>query len=294
MDKLPPHIVVFGPHANCTLEICPIESSVYGYRPSLPANVCLAVLFALAGTVHAYLGLLWRTWFFSACMLMGCSSVVGGYIARTFMYADPWNFGAFMTQILGVGMGPVFFSAAIYVTLSNAVSFLAPELSRFPPRLYYWGFLCCDIVSLSLQAAGAAMAVSGLGVTVVGLDLALGGLGFQLVTISVFCGLFVDFMVRFWRFGKATTRPGDLLAFFCGLGLALLLITVRSAYRLYELHEGFTGGATEYESLYIGMEGVTITIAVYSLLVGHPGLAFRRAKLGSESCVEMLGYGLTK
>jgi hypothetical protein len=46
------------------------------------------------------------------------------------------------------------------------------------------------------------------------------------------------------------------MPFFGFLSLGLLLITVRSVYRLYELHEGFRGDALKGEGLFIGMEGV--------------------------------------
>ncbi|KAF5602888.1 parasitic phase-specific PSP-1 [Fusarium subglutinans] len=55
------NFVIFGPKANCTLELCPIEMSVYGYRPSLPANIAFTALFTLATFAHAYLGFKWKT-----------------------------------------------------------------------------------------------------------------------------------------------------------------------------------------------------------------------------------------
>lgn len=97
-NRLPPYAVVFGPKANCTLEICPIQASAYGYRPDLTTNICFTILFAIAGTVHVYLGIRWRSWFFMGCMLIGCVSAVVGYIGRLLMYQNPWNFAAFMIQ----------------------------------------------------------------------------------------------------------------------------------------------------------------------------------------------------
>jgi hypothetical protein len=48
----PPNVVVFGPGANCTLAICPVEISVYGYRPSLAANISFIALYAVAAVIH--------------------------------------------------------------------------------------------------------------------------------------------------------------------------------------------------------------------------------------------------
>lgn len=96
---LPPYIVTFGPQANCTLEICPIQYSLYGYRPSLAANSSFIGLFGLAGLVHIWLGIQSKTWFFMGAMCVGCVSALLGYVGRVIMYYNPFNFNAFMLQI---------------------------------------------------------------------------------------------------------------------------------------------------------------------------------------------------
>lgn len=96
---IPPYTVVFGPKGNCSLEICPIEHSVYGYRPSLGANIAFIGLFAVAGIAHGYLGFRWKTWFFAAAMELGCISAIIGYTGRVMMFYNPFNFNAFMLQI---------------------------------------------------------------------------------------------------------------------------------------------------------------------------------------------------
>ena len=96
---VPQGAIVFGPKANCTLEICPVQASVFGYRPSLVANATFIALFAVAGIVHTYLGIRWRSWFFMGCMLAGCVSASIGYIGRVMMWYNPFNFAGFMLQI---------------------------------------------------------------------------------------------------------------------------------------------------------------------------------------------------
>ena len=96
---VPPGAVIFGPRANCTLEICPVQYSVYGYRPSLAAKTSFMALFAVAAVIHTYLGFKWRTWFFTACMLVGCLSAILGYGGRVMMHHNPFSFSAFLLQI---------------------------------------------------------------------------------------------------------------------------------------------------------------------------------------------------
>lgn len=116
---LPDNRISFGPDANCTLSTCPIEASVYGYRPSIPANSIFLALFSLAIIVHVALGIRWRSWGFMAFMIFGCLVEIVGYAARILLYKNPFDFLAFLIQIIFITTGPVFYTAAIYVTLSK-------------------------------------------------------------------------------------------------------------------------------------------------------------------------------
>lgn len=99
VPSLPPNMEVFGPGANCTLDLCPIEYSVYGYRPSLAANYTFIALYAVAAVIHVYLGFRWKQWWFMVCMLIGAVNAIIGYVGRVLMYHNPFSFGSFMMQI---------------------------------------------------------------------------------------------------------------------------------------------------------------------------------------------------
>lgn len=115
----PNHYVSFGPSANCTLEVCPIEWSVYGYRPSLPTNIVFLVLYTIAIITHIVLGIRWKSWGFMSCMILGSLVEIVGYAGRIVLYKNPFDFLGFMIQIVFITTGPVFYTAAIYVTLSK-------------------------------------------------------------------------------------------------------------------------------------------------------------------------------
>lgn len=98
-NELPPGVVTFGPDSTCDLDSCPIEWSIYRYRPSLPANIALLALYAVIGVVHAYFGFRWRSWGFAAGMIAGSLSEIIGYVGRIMLYYNPFSFEAFMIQI---------------------------------------------------------------------------------------------------------------------------------------------------------------------------------------------------
>ena len=98
-STLPPVVITFGSDATCDLDSCPVEWSIYQYRPSLPANIVLLVLFSLLGLVHSYLGFRWRSWGFMTGMLLGCLSEIIGYVGRILLYFNPFSWEGFMIQI---------------------------------------------------------------------------------------------------------------------------------------------------------------------------------------------------
>ncbi len=162
----------------------------------------------------------------------------------------------FSQPIACITTTPVYFCAAIYITLAQVINAFAPQLSRFNPSYFYWVFLPCDIVSLALQAAGGAMSVSAKGASQLGVNLALAGLAFQVVTIVIFCGFMGDFTIRYFRSGiNATERGWRVYTFFSCLYGAVILITVRCVFRLVELREGYGGSLVKDEALFIGLEG---------------------------------------
>lgn len=142
---LPPDVILFGPDGNCTLEICPVEASLYGYRPSMAASITFIVLYSLAACIHIYLGFRWKKWFFMGCMVLGALNAIAGYTGRIILYNNPFDFSGFMLQIgkylslfaqctkttrareltycpfqppVCITSGPVYFTAAIYVSLA--------------------------------------------------------------------------------------------------------------------------------------------------------------------------------
>ncbi|KAL1876306.1 hypothetical protein Daus18300_002935 [Diaporthe australafricana] len=280
-SRLLPNVILFGPEGNCTLEICPIEASIYGYRPSMSASIAFIVLYALSACIHIYLGWRWKKWFFMSCMVLGAINAIAGYVGRIILYHNPFDFTGFMLQIVCITSGPVYFTAAIYVSLAAAIEYFAPEVSRFRPRLYYWIFIPGDLICLVIQAAGGAMSTTSSGASQLGVDLALAGLVLQVAFMLIFCALFTDYLIRYARASRvagAAPFTRRLAVFFGFMATATVLILVRCAYRLAELHEGYGGHLVRDEALFIDLEGVMIIIAVYCLMVGHPGLVFGNDK----------------
>ncbi|KAK5018940.1 RTA1 like protein-domain-containing protein [Cryomyces antarcticus] len=274
--------ITYGPDENCTLALCPVSISLYEYRPSLAANTIFIVLFGIALCLHLFQGIKWRSWAFLFAMFWGCVAEMIGYGGRILMWQNPFSFPGFLTQIICITIGPAFFSAAIYLTLSRVVIYLGVEHSRFSPKLYYWLFIPCDIVSLTLQAAGGASSSTSSGNSKAGVDIAIAGLSFQVFTLAVFIGLAIDYAIRYARGQRARPSvaklPTSFKVFAGFLSLAIVLILIRCCYRIDELSNGYSGPLIHNQGLFIGLEGVMIILAAFALNVAHPGPIFGRSR----------------
>ncbi|MCJ1392034.1 hypothetical protein MMC18_004901 [Xylographa bjoerkii] len=275
----------YGPNNLCTLATCNVNISIYEYRPSLAANLVFVILFALSLIVHIIQGVKYRTWGFLFAMCCGCVVEIVGYIGRILLWQNPFSFNGFLIQIICITIGPAFLTAGIYLTLFKCVTYIGPQLSRFSPKLYYWIFIPCDIISLSLQGSGGGLSSSvgsSGGNSSTGVAIALAGLVFQVFTLALFIILALDYAVRVRRAPRnllPETKLHTSFKIFLGfLSTATVLIFIRCIYRIDELSNGYTGPLIHDEGLFIGLEGVMIILSTFALNIAHPGPVFNGAK----------------
>lgn len=165
--------------------------------------------------------------------------------------------------------GPPQLRDKIPLTRPNSISTFAPALSRFQPSLLYWVFIPCDLISLILQGVGGAYSAATSGVSQVGVDIAVAGLALQVASLVIFCVIYAEFMVRYYRSGMvsrqaASMEPGltrmafgtRLTVFYSFQALAIVTVFARCAFRVEELRKGYGGHLVHREDLFIGLEGV--------------------------------------
>ncbi|KAH8658016.1 RTA1 like protein-domain-containing protein [Xylariales sp. PMI_506] len=276
-SQFPDYLISYGPDTNCTLALCPVEWSVLGYQPSLAASSVFIALFSIAAILHFFQGLRWGTWSFMICVVLGCIDEIIGYAGRIMLNNNPFSFAGFLIQIICITTAPVFFCAAIYVTLSRTINHLDESLSRFKPKLLYWFFIPCDIASLALQAGGGATSSNTSGSNKTGVNVSLAGLSFQVFTLVLFTLVVADYMIRFLRSAGRRSLDTRFTVFLFFLCTAILLILIRCAYRIDELSSGYSGTLFHKEGIFIGLESVLIVVATFCLNIGHPGLVLGRS-----------------
>ncbi len=181
-------------------------------------------------------------------------------------------------------------AAGIYLTLSRIVVTFGAQNSRIKPLSYPRIFIPCDIVSLVLQAAGGGLASTESHTNrnpAPGDHIMVAGLAFQVLTLGVFMGLCLDFVLKTLSRRRALGHEAldpthEMLraswafrGFLVALCLATICIFIRSVYRVAELGEGWEGHLIKTQHLFIWLEGFMVILAVLSLNLFHPGFCFR-------------------
>jgi hypothetical protein len=110
--------------------------------------------------------------------------------------------------IIGLTIGPVFFAASIYLTLSRIIVHYGPEHSRFPPKTITLFFVSCDFIALVLQAVGGAIADTANTRAVVnaGTHTMVAGLSFQVLSLLIFVGVSSEFVMNV-RWARRNEKP---------------------------------------------------------------------------------------
>ncbi|KAI1453982.1 RTA1-domain-containing protein [Annulohypoxylon moriforme] len=278
---------------DCNATICPYDQSFYGYRIDIVPNAVFLGMFSLS--LICFLGVYAftrRGGVFTLAMVLGLLSEIIGYIGRIMSWKNQWSENGFLIQICCLTIAPAFLAAGIYLCIRRIVFAFGPENSRIPPKFYTRIFIPCDVVSLVLQAAGGGLASVAFHTgnsTDTGDNIMIAGLSFQVFTLLVFMILSLDFLVNTLRRRRALgseaafSQDPELVAvrksiMFKGFLVALTLSTIcifwRSVFRVAELSRGWSGPLMARQDLFIGFEGVLITIAVWVLNIFPPALCF--------------------
>jgi hypothetical protein len=188
MGGAPPRPTNIPRGCDAISDLCPVEGTIYGYFPSLPANAFFAGFFGIAMIINIFFGIRYKTWTYMVAVALGCLAECVGYVGRVLMNDNPWNDMAFNIQIVLLIFAPSFLAAGIYLTLKHVVLQFGKEWSRLRPNWYTYVFITCDVSSLAMQSAGgamAAMADPGENIGDIGTNLMIAGIIWQVVGKSV-------------------------------------------------------------------------------------------------------------
>ncbi|KAI9375105.1 RTA1 like protein-domain-containing protein [Aspergillus egyptiacus] len=284
-DTMPTNLTLLENPDLCTLETCPLSMGAIEYVPVLWGQILFMAIFGAAALIQLGLGIYYKTWTFMIAMVIGLVGEVVGYNGRQGLHNNPFNGDAFLQYLVSLTIAPAFFTAAIYLCLSRVVVAYGERISFFKPRTYTITFITFDFVALLLQAIGGAIASvsDDPDTTDMGINIMIAGLAWQVVALLIFVAMAAHFFLRVRKAPASHRNPAfeDLCrktyfkAFLYGLGLATLVIIVRSIFRCAELSEGFDGHLANDEVTFMVLEATMIAIAVICLTLFHPGAVWK-------------------
>lgn len=290
----------------CTPETCCLDQGQLRYIPTIAGNAIYAAFFAILILPNLWFGIRSRTWSFMTWLVLGLIGELVGYIGRIQLHNNIFDFNAFLTYLIPLTIAPALITASIYLCLARIIYVVDPALqhTRLKPMTYTKIFVTFDFICLVLQGAGGGLAATAKthadGQT--GVNVMIAGLAFQVVSLILFSAICLDFA---WRLRRCTTtkitaeksntslasssgelsstllnldsiRRSKMFQGFCwSLAIAVMLIFVRSSYRLAELKDGFSSKLFNDQTLFMIFEGPMIIIACMLLTVFHPSLSTR-------------------
>lgn len=262
------------------------DSRFYGYIPSLAATVIFTVLFFISTMIHLGQSVRYRMWFLIFTAVAAGNFEITGWAARAYSHFNPDKLTPYLVQTVTTINAPTPLIAAYFIILAEIIRRLGPCYSRLKPRMYSIAFLTADIVALTVQGVGGAIAATAAGNNKdpeMGGRIMLGGIIFQMIAITLYMILAIEFLIRYIN-DKPFQRPDNepptgnffldkkMKLMLLGTSFSSLAIYVRSVYRTIELTDGWNGRIITTEIYFNAMDGAMILLAMYCLNVFHPGM----------------------
>ena len=159
------------------------------YIPNLAGNALFLALFGIGLCLQIWFGFRFKTWGYLVAMFGGIVLEIIGYGARIGLHNNIFDNNQFIIYIVGLTIGPAFFSAAVYLSLGRIIAIFGSGLCWFKPKTITLAFISCDFLSLVLQAAGGAIASTSdtQSSTQQGINLMIAGLATQVAFTTIFC-----------------------------------------------------------------------------------------------------------
>ncbi|KAG4254670.1 hypothetical protein BFJ72_g15155 [Fusarium proliferatum] len=249
-----------------------LDFKLYRYTPSLPGAIVATVIFGILSCLHIWRLSRARAWYFIPFTVGGAFETIG-YAARNLSHNNKESVPAYSVQAILILVAPALFAASIYMILGRIIiSLRAQHLSLIPVRWLTKLFVCGDVVSFSLQAAGGGIQASGtIKAYNLGKKIIIVGLFIQIVVFGFFV---VTSMLFHQRCKKNPTLAVRERAFPWKLDIAVLytvsvIILVRSIFRVIEYLQGNDGYLISHEIFLYVFDAILMAIVMVIFLIWY-------------------------
>ncbi|KII94270.1 hypothetical protein PLICRDRAFT_422235 [Plicaturopsis crispa FD-325 SS-3] len=260
-----------------------VNESPYGYVPIKAVCIAYVVLFSLSTAAHFGQAIRYRMWWLMCTAVLAGVIEIIGWCGRLWSSFSPLTTTPFLIQIVTTIVAPTPLIAANFVIFGRVIGVLGSQYSRFSAKIYMIVFCSADVIALIVQALGGATAAHAVDTgknPIKGRDLMLGGIIFQLISITIYGLLVMEYLVRYFRdvpLRLAAPRAGPRMRILiASLLFSLCCFYVRSIYRTIELADGWNGRIIHTQVYFNVLDGAMIILAIITLNIAHPGLLLDR------------------
>jgi len=170
-------------------------------------------------------------------------------------------------------LAPVGLALADYLLVGRLIRIVGRQYSIVNPKFVEYGFIVSDMLSIGVQSAGAGLITSGnFNNLTKGSNVLIGGLGINLVSFCFFA------VITFHLHWSINRRKADFtgqerwVKMFYALYLSMILLIIRSTYRIVEFSMGFQGYLAIHEIYFYIFECLLIIFAFGLFIPLHPGI----------------------
>jgi hypothetical protein len=170
-------------------------------------------------------------------------------------------------------LAPVALALADYLLVGRLIRLVGRQYSIVNPKFVEYGFIVSDLLSIGVQSAGAGLITSGkLENIPLGSHVLIGGLGINLVSFCFFAVVTFHLHWSIYRSKSDFTGQERWIKIFYALYLSMILLIIRSIYRITEFAMGFRGYLAIHETYFYIFECLLIIFVFGLFLPLHPGI----------------------
>ncbi|KAI1653322.1 RTA1 like protein-domain-containing protein [Daldinia decipiens] len=254
------------------------------YKPSFAGSGVFLALFAVLIPITLALGIKYKSSVFATAVVTGLTLEVMGYIGRLLLHNTPTDRSGFILFLIGTIVGPTFICGSIFLIPPQIFTIYGEEFRSWRPVWYSFVLYVLTAVSLVLELAGVLVSTiqDGIGKVDIGSHVLVAGLVIQLVALVIFIGHAILFAIavqtrhhmldiKFASIYNSRSFKAFLFAF----TFAVLLLVLRTAYRIAAIAEGFNSSIAQSETLLLILDGLMVLLATLILLAFFPGRILR-------------------
>ncbi|RDX55812.1 RTA1-domain-containing protein, partial [Lentinus brumalis] len=287
-----------------------LTSPFYGYLPTRSVCYIFLTLFGISMVLHLLQAVRYRAWWLLPTAVLAALGETLGWSGRLWSSYSPLNQTPFFIQIVCTIIAPTPLVGAIFITFGRVIRELGLKYSRLNARLYSRIFLTCDVVGFLVQSVGGGIAASAPAAHPEGSNIMLAGIVFQLISLTVFCVLSGEYLMRYHKEipGKSVALLGnsssetivasgdwmrepmskEMKLLILGLLFETLFLYIRAIYRTIELADGFSGRIIQTQVYFNVLDGAMVVLAMYTLSILHPARLLKAVDVSPGSIPMML------